>query len=80
MNSIWCITTCGITLFCVYFHMQRYAFLHVFPHMEIHITMCKSSFGIYTLLLAFPHVKIHISVCFSPCACISACGNTHNTV
>ena len=61
MSSIKCTTACGITLLRVYFRMRGYTFPCVFPHVEIHVKLCKSSFGIYTLPLAFPHVEIHLS-------------------
>ena len=66
MSSIYCITVCGITLLLhVYFHMRGYTFPRVFPHVEIHVKWCKSSFGIYTLPHAFPHVEIHLSLRFT---------------
>ena len=75
------ITACGITLLRVYFQMRGYTFPRVFPHVEIHVKWCKSSFGIYTLPLAFPHVKIHLFYCFTASEKKinknSTCGDTH---
>ena len=58
--------------------MRIHIFSRVFQHVEIHIKLCKSSFGIYTLPLAFPHVEIHLpSVLPLLKTTIPQCGDTH---
>ena len=58
--------------------MRGYTFPRVFPHVEIHVKWCKSSFGIYTLPLAFPHVgNSLILAVYRFWKNNSTCGDTH---
>ena len=57
-------STCGDTHFLVYFPMRRYTFSGVFPHAEIHIVLCNSSYGFNTLLLTYYPTCMNIH---SPC-------------
>ena len=50
--------------FRMYFPMRRYTFSRVFPHVEIHMVLCNSSYGFNTLLLTYYRMCMNIH---SPC-------------